>query len=399
MKTYLRPFSVLALCFLFASTSVRAQFSEPVEGANAKPEAKPKPETPVPGRWSLDKANAWYSKQPWLIGCNYLPATAINQLEMFQADTFDLETMDKELGWAEDLGFNVLRVYLHDLLWEQDEQGLYQRMDKFLSLCSRHGIRVLFVFFDDCHRPDPKTGKQPPCVKGFHNSGWAKSPATELLIRYHDGKATEAEKKRLQGFVQETMKRFRDDQRVLAWELYNEPGRSAGKKSVPLLRDAWKWAREVAPSQPVCSSAEGSAGEIYIEIARANSDVISFHCYQAERFPELVKTYKELGRPALCTEYMARPGSTFQNSLPILKENRIAAFNWGFVSGKSGTVWPWSSRKGKDVYALREQKEHTVQPGEPFSEPELWFHDIYRIDGTPFSQEEVDFIKKMTGKD
>ena len=352
----------------------------------------------IPGRWSVEKAQAWYDEQPWLVGCNYIPATAINQLEMWQKDTFDPETIDKELGWAKDLGFNTLRVYLHDLVWEQDPEGLYDRMDTFLNICKKYGIKVLFVFFDDCHRPDPVIGEQPPCVKGFHNSGWAKSPARDLVIRYHDGQATDQEKKRLKDYVQKTMDHFKDDKRVLVWELYNEPGRSAEDKSIPLLMDAWRWAREINPSQPVCSSAEGSKGEVFIDIARANSDVISFHCYNDSLLEGTIQEYVKIGRPALCTEYMARPHSTFQRALPILKKYHIAAYNWGFVSGKTGTIWPWSSKKGKDVYELRKHKEHTVQPGELFPEPEIWFHDIYRIDGTPYSQTEIDFIKKMTGK-
>lgn len=351
----------------------------------------------IPGRWPVEKARAWYDEQPWLVGCNYIPANAINQLEMWQADTFDPDTIDKELTLAENLGFNTLRVYLHDLVWGQDPKGLYMRMDSFLTLCDSHGMRVLFVFFDDCHRPDPVLGKQPPCVKEFHNSGWVKSPATELLIRYHDGKADDEEKKRLKGYVQETMRHFKDDKRVLAWELYNEPGRSAGNKSVPLLMDAWKWAREINPSQPICSTAEGSAGNIYVDIARANSDVISFHCYNDNRLKGIIEGYSKTGRPALCTEYMARPRSTFQKALPILKKHRVAAYNWGFVSGKSGTIWPWNSRKDKDVYELREKKNCVVQPGEAFPEPKVWFHDIYRVDGTPYSKDEIDFIRKIIG--
>lgn len=234
--------------------------------------------------------------------------------------------------------------------------------------------------------------------KGVHNSGWAQSPGKELVIRYNDGEATEEEKNRLQGYVQETMRRFRNDQRVLAWELYNEPGRSAGEKSLPLLMDAWKWAREVNPSQPICSSAEGSKGQAFIDIARANSDVISFHSYNDKKLEGRIKFYQETGRPAMCTEYIARNGSTFQTAMPILKKYNVAAINWGFVSGKTGAVWNWKTKKGKDLNELRKHEENILQPGEAFPEPEVWFHDIYRIDGTPYSKDEIDFIRKMTGK-
>src|SRR6187455_2063217 len=96
---------------------------------------KTNPETIAPrARWTIEQANAWYAKQPWLVGCNYSPRTAINQLEMWQAETWDPQTIDQELGWAHDLGFTSVRVFLHDLVWKNDRQGLLRRMDKFLDL-------------------------------------------------------------------------------------------------------------------------------------------------------------------------------------------------------------------------------------------------------------------------
>jgi hypothetical protein len=354
----------------------------------------------VPGRWSIEKAAAWYAQQPWLVGCNYIPANAINQLEMWQADTFDPETINRELQWAEDLGFNTLRVYLHDLVWAEDPQGLYDRMDTFLDICRKHGMRPLFVFFDDCHRPYPKVGSQPLPVPEYHNSGWMNSPARDVAIQFYKGELSEKEIARLKGYVQETMRRFKDDDRVLMWELYNEPGRGIGKfgdKSAKLLLESWKWAREVNPSQPVCSCAEGSVGALNIRIGQENSDVISFHCYEPPAVLEnLCRQYAAKGRPALCTEYMGRPKSTFEGSLPILKKYNIGAYNWGFVSGKTETIWHWSSREGKDINKLWAEGV-AVHPGEPFPEPELWFHDIYRMDGTPYKQSEIDFIRKITG--
>jgi hypothetical protein len=368
----------------------------------------------VPGRWPVEKAQAWYSQQPWPVGCNYLPANAINQLEMWQAETFDPETIDKELLRAEDLGFNMLRVYLHDLVWAQDPQGLYERMDTFMNICDRHGMKVLFVFFDDCHHPLPTLGKQPLPVPGYHNSGWMNSPARDTAIQFANGTLPENEIQRLKGFVQETLRRFKDDPRVLMWELYNEPGRGRGlggdmgvlngargafgDQSAKLLLQSWKWARAVNPSQPVASCAEGSVGKTNILIGQVNSDVISFHCYgPPDALERMCKRYVEQSRPSLCTEYMARPASTFEGSLPVLKKYKVGAVNWGFVSGKSGTVWPWSSRKDKDVDQLRAAGE-VIREGEPYPEPDIWFHDIYRIDGTPFRQAEIDFIRQITGK-
>ena len=371
--------------------------------AAAAPKPTDIPFEPVPGRWPAEKANAWYAKQPWLVGCNYIPATAINQIEMWQAETFDPKTIDVELGWAEGLGFNTLRVYLHDLVWADDRDGLYARMDRFLAICGKHGIRPLFVFFDDCHYPEPKLGPQPVPVRGWHNSGWLNCPARTDAVRFAEGTLPPAAVARLRGYVQDTMRRFKDDPRVLVWELYNEPGRGQTDpmkdRSAKLLHQAWIWAREVAPSQPLMSSSAGSLGTVNTAVSRQNSDVHSIHAYSTpDALERLIMDYRRDGRPVLCTEYMARTrGSTFQGSLPVLKKHNVAAINWGFVSGKSGTVWPWSSRNGKKVEEER-ARGHVVKPGDPFPEPETWFHDIYRTDGTPFSQAEIECIRQMTGK-
>src|SRR5260370_1015492 len=98
-----------------------------------------------PPRWPEQKANAWYAQQPWLVGSNYTPRSAINQLEMWQDATFDPEKIDQELTWAESLGMNTMRVFLHDLLWQQDAAGFQKRIDRFLTIASRHHIRPMFV--------------------------------------------------------------------------------------------------------------------------------------------------------------------------------------------------------------------------------------------------------------
>lgn len=362
---------------------------------------------PVPGRWPVEKAKAWYAKLPWLVGCNYYPATAINQIDMWQASTFDPATIDKELALAASIGMNTLRVYLHDLVWADDEQGLYKRMDQFLDICQNHGIRPFFVFFDDCHYPEPELGEQPLPVRAWHNSGWRNSPARDVALRFAEGAATGEEVARLKGYVQETMRRFKADERVLFWELYNEPGCGRGEdaeKSKRLVYESWVWAREVNPSQPISSNTAGAVGRVNIAINRANSDIHSIHSYSSPAALErLIEEYKKDGRPVIVTEWLARTrGSTVQDCLPVLKEHRVGAVNWGFVSGKSGTIWPWKSRRGPNGERLslneKRARGEVVKPGEPFPEPEVWFHDLFRIDGTPFDQAEIDLFKELTGK-
>ena len=328
-------------------------------------------------RWPADKANAWYAKQGWLTGSNFQPSTAINQLEMFQAETFDTATINRELGWAKGLGFNVMRVYLHHLLWASDKEGFRKRLNTYLDISSRHGIKTLFVFFDDCWNDTAWVGKQPAPKTGIHNSGWVRDPGT-MVHRYPDTI------KALKAYVQGVLSAFKNDERILMWDLYNEPGNQGQfDKSLPLLRNVFAWAREVNPSQPVTAGVWNNDVK-FKDLNRFqldNSDVITYHNYEyIDVHENTIDSLKKFGRPLICTEYMARTNaSLFQLIMPLLKKEKIGAINWGFVSGKTNTIYAW----------------RTPMPGG--NEPQLWFHDIFRKDGTPFSESEVSFIKQING--
>ena len=341
--------------------------------------------------WGSNKANAWYKQQQWLVGANFLPSTASNQLEMWQAETFDSVTIDRELGWAESLGMNTSRVFLHDLLHQQDSVGFYNRMNTFLNIAKKHRIKPLFVFFDSCWDPFPHLGKQRAPKPFVHNSGWLQSPG------YYSLKDS-TQYLRLQKYVTVVVTKFGKDDRVLGWDIWNEPDNLTGpayekvdlpgKVSyvLPLLKKAFSWARNGNPSQPITSGiwlGDWSVPEKMKPIEQlqiAESDVISFHNYdKPEEFQKRIELLQRYNKPILCTEYMARPnGSTFMGFLPIAKKYNVAMFNWGFVNGKSQTIYPWDSWT---------KQYH--------SEPILWFHDIFRKDGTPYKVEETDFIHKI----
>lgn len=323
-------------------------------------------------QWSAAKANKWYSKQPWLVGCNFIPSTAINQLEMWQADTFDPKTIDRELGWAEKIGFNTVRVFLHDLAWQADRKGFKQRMNKYLEIADKHGIRTMFVLFDDVWNRNPKIGKQPAPIPGVHNSGWMTSPGPKIVIN-------PKEWPRLEKYVKDILTSFGKDRRVLIWDLYNEPGNNKlGAKSLPLVKAVFQWAWDVRPSQPVTIGIWFNNKKLN-QYQLQNSDVITFHNYRdAKNLRKEIARLKKRDRPIICTEYMARTrNSKFQTHLPIFKETNVGCYNWGLVSGKTQTIYPWGSPKGAP-------------------EPKVWFHDIFRADGTPFDPEEVKLIRKLT---
>ncbi len=328
---------------------------------------------PSENTWTISQSQDWADCQPWLVGCNFIPSTAINQLEMWQAETYDPETIDYELSWAASLGFNTVRVYLHDLLWDNSPDGFRVRIDEFLATAAKHDIRPIFTIFDDCWNADFALGKQPKPRPGVHNSGWIQSPGPAIANNPYEWN-------RLERYVRGLLSAFKDDGRILMWDLYNEPGNSLqGDRSLPLLKAAFEWAWAVRPSQPLTAGLWNDHHSLN-EFLLQSCDVITFHHYSdAASLQETITQLKASGRPLVCTEYMARTrGSRFETHLPIFKREGVGCLSWGLVAGKTNTIYAWDSPLDE-------------------TEPELWFHDIFRKDGTPYSKEEAAFIRQITG--
>ena len=374
-------------------------------------------------RWSKERIQNWYDNQPWLVGTNFITSSSINQLEFWQEESFDIDLIKKELKLSASIGMNTHRVFLHDLLWKQDSIGFLKRIDKFLDIANKNGIKTMLVFFDDVWHPYPKLGKQPEPIPHIHNSGWVQSPGVEILtnINRHD---------ELEGYVKGIVSNFKDDERVLCWDLYNEPsqhngaprvskervfeiyknigitlteeelplyyrdkmeptGKEKRKYTLPLLEKAFGWVRELNPSQPITvgifdHSRPWDKFEDLLPLEQLilkNSDFISYHGYDnLEVEISRINQLKVYGRPIVCTEYVAREnGNIFENMLPLFKENRIGAYNWGFVSGKTNTIYPWKS--WDSTYT---------------GPPKKWHHDIFYPNGEPFSNKEVELIKNLT---
>jgi hypothetical protein len=343
-------------------------------------------------RWPEEKAREWFEKNGWMVGCNYIPGNAINQLEMWQEETFSPALIDEELEKAESLGFNTVRVFLHQLVWEKEPEAYLARIDQFLSIAYSHGIRTMLVLFDSVWDPFPKMGVQPVPRHNVHNSGWVQCPGYDVLNdpnRYDD----------LYSYVHGIVSHFRQDERVLIWDLFNEPdnmnitsyrdddyAHHKAELSMLLLKKTINWVRVIQPDQPITMAPwkdDWTSDDVMSALDNymfTHSDVISFHCYENKAEMEArIQTLQRFGRPMMCTEYMARPfGNTFQEILPILSKYNVGAYNWGFVAGKTQTHCPWDSWN----------KEYE-------NEPELWFHDIFRSDGTPYRPEETEFLRQF----
>ena len=347
-------------------------------------------------RWTAAKANHWYSQQRWLVGSNFLPTDAINQFEMWQADTFNPGEIDKEFGYAQGIGMNTMRIFLHDQLWAQDPEGFKKRIDIVLGLAAKHHIKPVLVLFDSCWDPNPKLGPQHAPVPGVHNSGWVQSPGTEGLLN-------EAGWTKYESYVKGIVGAFGKDDRVLAWDVWNEPDNTGGgnyqqldektktAQVAKLLPQVFAWARTQNPAQPLTSgvwhdddwSPNGKLNAVE-HVQLDQSDIISFHSYDwPERLEQRIKSLQPYGRPLLMTEYMARGnGSTFDSALPLARKYNVGAINWGFVLGKSQTNMPWDSWDRPYVK----------------TQPTLWFHDIFYPDGKAYRQAEVDQIRSMTAE-
>jgi hypothetical protein len=346
-------------------------------------------------RWSEQKAAAWYALQPWLVGANYVPSDAINQLEMFQPETFNPALNDKELGLAESAGMNTARVFLQDQLWSSDPEGFKKRLDAFLTIAAKHHIRPMLVLFDSCWDPNPKLGPQHPPIPGVHNSGWVQSPGFK-------GISDPAYQPKLEAYVKGVVGAFANDDRILAWDLWNEPDNgndsSYGSVEVPrkaelvtaLLPQVFAWARSVHPTQPLTSGvwqgnwSDPAKESAMTKVQLAESDIITFHNYGwPEEFEARIVELKAYNRPILCSEYMARgAGSTFDGTLPVAKKYNVAVINWGLVAGKTQTYLPWDS--WQEPYVLRQ--------------PPIWFHEVFKQDDTPYRQREVELLRQYTGR-
>jgi hypothetical protein len=338
----------------------------------------------VPGeRWGEDRAWAWYNAQPWPVGCVYMPSYGGTSVEIWGKDYFQPDVVDRELGLAEGLGFNAIRLFLCDLVWQDDPEGFMERLEETVRLADKHGLRILMTFFTNGGTiKNPYLGPQPQPVPGVHNSVWMASPGRDVVN-------DPARWPVIERYLKAVMNRYKDDPRILAWCLYNEPENTKGFETLPFLETVFRWAREVNPSQPLTAPmwAMPDARSYNKEISEfvcANSDVISFHSYNdSTKCRAFIEYALQFGRPVICSEWMARSrGSDYFSILPLFKKYRIGCFSYGLVNGKQQCHYPWNPvEDGKPV---------------PFTEePEIWFHDLFRPDGTPYSEEEVRFIREQ----
>ena len=325
--------------------------------------------------WSAEKAWEWYNEQPWLVGFNYVPSYACNTTEWWQEETFDLETMDRELGWAADIGYNTTRVFIQYIVWKDNPEEFKKRFDQFLGLADKHGISVMPVLFDDCafgapRQLDPFLGKQREPIPQIHLPSWTPSPG-EKLGRDPD------EKPMLEEYVKDMISTFRSDPRIVIWDLYNEPLHSVKVVTADALEEIFSWAREASPTQPLTVAFWKDRDHAINRVLLAHSDIISFHRYaDYNGVKKMISDFRRHGRPLIVTEWMGRTkGGNFATDLPLFKAEQVGCYQWGLVNGRTQAHYP------------RGHAPHPVDA--QFG----WHHDILHKDGTPYRVEEINSIR------
>ncbi|MFN8018726.1 MAG: cellulase family glycosylhydrolase [Acidimicrobiales bacterium] len=340
-------------------------------------------------RWSVEQASAWGDRVGWLLGSNFTPSTAGNQLELWQAATFDPATIDRELGWAaEVVGMNSIRLFLHDLAWLVDPTGFLDRLDRVLDLAAGHGISTMPVLFDGIWDPDPRPGPQRLPRPGIHNSTWVQGPGAAVL-------ADRTRWPSLRDYVDAVVGRFGGDERVVAWDLFNEPDspnpawahRDPARKRelvADLVEQVWDWAVDVGPDQPLTVGVYESPHrhpERASRVARTaleRSDVISFHSYAAaDGLRQAIQGLRAHGRPLVCTEWMGRPTSPVQLA-EVLQAEGVGAYVWGLVDGRTQTRHSWTS------WIRRDRPDRG------------WFHELLHPDGTPYDEAEAALLRRLS---
>ena len=336
-------------------------------------------------QWTREQAWKWKEDSGWHTGFSYVPSYAVNQYEIWQEDTFDPNVLDKELALAEQAGYSLVRIYLMEGVWYVDRDGFKSRIDTFLRIADSHGLKTVFTFFSNGGNHDLEfgPGPQPAPKVGVHGSGvWVPSPGKKVI-------ENPEEWPKLKEYVQDILRTYKDDDRIYYWCLCNEPENFKNGCDVSkFMPEVYKWAWEIRPSQPLTSPVwqrPGKGGTStkldIVAFVCENSDIITFHCYHTpDECQKEIEMLSRFGRPMVCQEYLARNfNNTFFNILPILKENNIDAINWGLVNNANHYHYPWGHK-----------------PEDP--EPEVWFHDVFHSDYTPYDPAEIEFLKEMTQK-
>ena len=310
-------------------------------------------QTPAPASDSVSPT--FKADWRWVHGAVFVPTNVVNEAQ--QWDQYDPVINDRELHYASLYGINCVRVYLHYFIYLKNKDALLKNVEDFLTRADRYGIKVEFVFFDDCwNEPSEDILKTdyhyPAPMFGVHNSRWLLSPGHAVLNHYDE------HRDRLKAYVQDIVKAHLNDSRVAFWETYNEP-HAKTNGLLKLIQESRDWVHETGTKIPVTATGSGFCGDPY-------SDFLTWHNYSGD--------YKFTADPitALNTECMCRKNQTVPDLIAHFK-GKTGFIVWEFGIGRDDCRFYWGEASGTPA-----QDEH-----------DLPFHGLVYADGHPWSTDDI----------
>ena len=350
-------------------------------------------------KWSKERIWDWYNQRPWIRGCNFISSDCANRVDQWQEYKFEerFETTERELALAAETGFNSIRIIPEFFVWEQEHDGFMKRFERYIEAAHKNGISCMVVLGNDCMPPKEEALKRRRLGEqkvdwGYHGGrkvsqhGTSKEPGLSVL---DDPESAE----KYYEFVREIVTKYKDDERIIIWDVFNEPGQAKRKSmSLPHLKKFFEIIRDIDPIQPLTVGIWTTLDDIrdLPEIEKyglENSDIVSFHNYDTySKNIGKINQLKKLGRPIINTEWLARcMGNTVDEMFPLFFLEKIGCYNWGFVAGKTQTYEQWESMW--DLY--NKDPEHISW------DFDKWLHDLYRPSLHPYNPNEIKLIKRF----
>lgn len=352
-------------------------------------------------RWSETQIKEWYNKLPWLTGSNFLPSNVINRFDMYQSYQSEehLKVAEVELAKAYELGFNFVRLWTDFDCYYVDRNSYLSILDRYISICDKYHQKVMIVLaheedlpYGDKFVPQKQTGPQKKLYTHFNRN--YEEYNKHFSERKHYLEYQETKELYIQ-MVNDIVSKYRNDNKIIAWNIINEPGITIGDRSIGIIKDLFNIVRGLDPIQPLCVDIwrnindDGTFQSEAETIGYQLSDFISFHSYSPfpsfERRIELLKNH--YNRPIVVTEWLHRINhNNIEDIYPYLHDNKIGSCIWGFVNGDTFTDEPW------DILWEQYEKGNTEYD---FTK---WQHNILRRNLLPYDPKEIKLIKKINFK-
>ena len=350
-------------------------------------------------RYSEIEIKKWYESLPWLRGSNFLPSNVINRLDMYQSYKSDehLRVSDIELDLHEKIGFNTVRLWLDFDCYYLEKEKYLEILEEYISLCDKHHQLVMLVLAHEEDLPydtfkAKELGEQRKYYNHFNRDYpqyYEMAPRKKHYLEFDETRDLFLE------MIDVVVNKYKNDKRIIAWNIYNEPGITIGNRAIPLLELLFDKVRKINPIQPLSADIWRDVDENGIPYSPEErkalelSDFISFHSYN--KYPSFTKKIEALekhNRPIIVTEWLQRINhNNVEDIYPYLAKKRIGAYCWGFVEGDTFTNEPWENL----------WKEIEINPNYDYDFSK-WQHNLFRRNLHPYIPKEIELIKKINEK-